>query len=561
MSQGAMKMASRREVLAILSAAGLGSATFCRAFAASWEEGTPITRQAVENALWIANAPRSQTQVNQLTEKINQLLEGENKLRIWPLDDTTPMAAVFSPHFFADPPEIDRQKQKEIIRCGIESSDQIPEWDDESAVASASLAQLGKGIRLGRWSSQQLTRRCLDRLEKYDPLLRCVVTRTERLAMEQAARADQEMQRGIDRGPLHGIPWGAKDILSVPGYPTTWGAASYRQKVRGETATVIERMEEAGAVLVAKLSTGTLAWGDQWHEALTRNPWNLEEGSSGSSAGSAAAVSAGLVPVALGSETLGSIISPAMRCATTGLRPTFGRVSRYGAMTLGWTLDKIGPFARHAQDCAVVLAAIAGADGRDPTVVDRPFASPVLLSAQGMKIGVHESKLNDSEVAAIEILERAGAQRVPLEFPPCEVLEELLVALDSESASMHDPIYRSVENDELLGKWGPTFHGAQWIKAVHYIRSLRARVPVIQQTEQALREVDVLIGLSSLVRTNLTGHPSLVVAFGGGDQAQHPQPRTVVLSARFFAEDRLIAAGMQLQQAAPPTPSLPSLAQ
>jgi Asp-tRNA(Asn)/Glu-tRNA(Gln) amidotransferase A subunit family amidase len=553
-----MKMASRRDVLAILSAGGLGSTTFCRAFAASWEEGTPVTRQAVEQALWIANAPRSQQQVDHLTEKITQLLEGENKLRIWPLEETTPMAAVFSPHFFADPPKIDRQKQKETIRCGIESSEQIPDWEDESAVASASLAQLGKGLRGGRWSSQQLTRRCLDRLAKYDPLLRCVVTSTERLAMEQAARADEELQRGIDRGPLHGIPWGAKDILSVPGYPTTWGAASYRQTVRSETATVVERMEEAGAVLVAKLSTGTLAWGDQWHEALTRNPWNLEEGSSGSSAGSAAAVAAGLVPVALGSETLGSIVSPAMRCATTGLRPTFGRVSRYGAMTLGWTLDKIGPFARHVEDCAVVLAAIAGADGRDPTVVDRPFASPVHLPVQGMKIGVDGG--SESELSAIEILERAGAERVPLEFPPCEVLEELLVALDSESASMHDSLYRSVEEDKLLGKWGPTFHGAQWIKAVHYIRSLRARVPVIQQTEKAMREVDVLIGLSSLVRTNLTGHPSLVVAFGGGEQAQHPQPKTVVLSARFFAEDRLIAAGMQLQQAAPPTPNLPSLA-
>jgi hypothetical protein len=272
MTQGAMKMASRRDVLAILSAGGLGSTTFCRAFAASWEEGTPVTRQAVEQALWIANAPRSQQQVDRLTEKITQLLEGENKLRIWPLADTTPMAAVFSPHFFANPPEIDRQKQKETIRCGIESSEQTPDWDDESAVASASLAQLGKGLRLGRWSSQQLTRRFLDRLEKYDPQLRCVVTRTERLAMEQAARADDELQSGIDRGPLHGIPWGAKDILSVPGYPTTWGAASYREKIREETATVVQRMEEAGAVLVAKLSTGTLAWGDQWPEAPRQSP-------------------------------------------------------------------------------------------------------------------------------------------------------------------------------------------------------------------------------------------------------------------------------------------------
>ena len=281
-----------------------------------------------------------------------------------------------------------------------------PGTDDD--LAFLPLAKLAHLVRTKQVSSVELTKLYLDRLKKYDPALLCVVSLTEELALKQAKQADEEIAAGKYRGPLHGIPWGAKDLIAYPGYKTTWGAGPYKDQTLDTKATVAKRLEEAGAVLVAKLTLGALAMGDQWFGGMTRNPWNVKEGSSGSSAGSAAAVAAGLVGFAIGSETLGSIVSPCTRCGVTGLRPTFGRVSRHGCMTLSWTMDKLGPIARSVEDCALVFGAIHGADGLDPTAVDRPFDWPAKKGPKGLKVGYFETKKSPDERKELKMLKDLG---------------------------------------------------------------------------------------------------------------------------------------------------------
>ena len=283
---------------------------------------------------------------------------------------------------------------------------------------SCPVARLAGLVRSGQVKSVELTKLYLDRLKRFDPILKCVVTLTEDLALKQAARADAEIAAGKYRGPLHGIPWGAKDLIAYPGYPTTWGAPQFKGRVLDEKATVAARLDEAGAVLVAKLSLGALAMGDQWFGGKTRSPWDPRRGSSGSSAGSAAAVAAGLVGFAIGSETLGSIVSPCRACGASGLRPTFGRVSRHGCMSLSWSMDKIGPIARSVEDCALVFDAIHGHDGLDATAVDQPFAWPPRVELGRLKVG-YLGKPEESLEAREElrILRGLGFELVPDRAP------------------------------------------------------------------------------------------------------------------------------------------------
>ncbi len=362
----------RRQLLARLAALGIGGIAFQRALAASVSGQAKVTAEMIRSAQWIADIELTEAQQAEVAKELNKYLEGQRALLQYAIDADVSPAIAFVPHFFVESNAIGEAERKKMFRADASAPESLPDGIDDPLLPFASIAQLAKGLRQKRWSSQQLTSLYLDRLAKYDPVLRCVVQRTEDLAMQQAKRADRELQEGRDRGPLHGIPWGAKDIIAVPPFRTTWGAKPYREKVRPNRATVYDRLQDAGAVLLGKLSVGTLAWGDIWHEGMTRNPWNVAEGSSGSSAGSCAATVAGLCGFAIGSETLGSIVSPTQRCRVTGLRPTFGRVSRYGCMTLSWTMDKVGPIGRTVEDCALIFAAIAGSDGRDPTVVDRP---------------------------------------------------------------------------------------------------------------------------------------------------------------------------------------------
>ncbi|MCZ6600105.1 MAG: amidase, partial [Acidobacteria bacterium] len=437
------------------------------------------------------------------------------------------------------------------------------------------VTELGPMLRSGQVTSTELTHLYLDRIEEYDPALRCVITTTRDLALAQAEKADRELRAGRDRGPLHGIPWGAKDLLAVPGYPTTWGAKPFRDQVRPETATVVSRLREAGAVLVAKTSCGALAWGDVWFDATTKNPWNGEQGSSGSSAGSASATAAGLVGFSLGTETLGSIVSPCTRCGCTGLRPTFGRVSRHGAMALSWSMDKIGPICRSVEDCALVFHAIHGSDGRDPSVADRPFTWPLSRDPRALRVGYVRGLFDEDRTADVEdddrremirewqefdratlkTLEDLGFQLIPMELPATYPVGSLSFILAAEAAATFDHLTRSGLDDTLVRQsadaWPNVFRQGQMIPAVEYLRANRIRTLVMKEMEELMAGIDLYVSPtfagSNLLLTNLTGHPQVVLP--NGFRAGDGTPTSITFTGRLFGETELLAVARAYQEA------------
>ena len=410
-------------------------------------------------------------------------------------------------------------------------------------LAFATVPQLAELIRTRKISSTELTQMYLARLKRYGPRLNCIVTLTDDLALKQAAAADAEIKRGKYRGPLHGIPWGAKDLFATKGIKTTWGAEPYRDQVIDYDSTVVERLNDAGAVLVAKLSMGALAQGAKWFGGVTRNPWQPDEaqtGSSGSSAGPAAATAAGLVGFSIGTETLGSIVSPSSRCGVTGLRPTYGRVSRYGAMGLSWTMDKIGPICRGVEDCAAALHALYGPDGKDITVGDAPFNWNPDTNISTLRIGYLKTEFeppastaaNEQQRAqgeqrravyktALEVLEKAGAKLVPIELPKFSA-GSLRFILSAEAAAAFDDITRDGRVNQLSGQapndWPNTFRTSRFIPAVEYLRAQRARTLLMHEMEKLMSQWDVFVspapGSASLLVTNLTGHPAVVLPCG-----------------------------------------------
>jgi Asp-tRNA(Asn)/Glu-tRNA(Gln) amidotransferase A subunit family amidase len=569
-----------------VSAIGIGSVTFQRALAHKAVTTGEITEAMIREAQWIADLELTEDEIKALLKELKAQQENERKLRECALDADVGPASVFTPYFFAE--NIPASEEPGNSSSAVAPNRSVPlwnraaigtmeshvsnrvDWNDESSIAAAGVLEQAEGIRSGKITSKRLTELYLARLKKHDPVLRCVVNLTEERALQQAAKADTELGQGLDRGLLHGIPWGAKDIIAIPPFKTTWGGKPYRDQVRPNMATVVDRLDQAGAVLLGKLSVGTYAWGDVWYDGTTKNPWNVEQGSSGSSAGSSSAVGAGLCTFALGSETLGSIVSPTRRCRVMGLRPSFGRVSRYGCMPLAWSMDKIGPIARHAIDCGIVLSAIHGFDGKDPTAVDRPFAPLKDFSVQGLKIGIVEGQLSESEKIVLEQLKADGAKLVTLAYPTTIPQEALMVGLDVESASMFDSLFRTSQSEEDFGLWGPSFRKSQFVRGIHYVQSMRARTLLIQETEKVLREVDVVLGSDDLLRTNLTGHPSMVVRCGtqelrrekkeGEEDTAIPMaPRTIKLTAKYFSESILVSLGHHLQMALPPEPVLPAM--
>jgi Asp-tRNA(Asn)/Glu-tRNA(Gln) amidotransferase A subunit family amidase len=420
---------------------------------------------------------------------------------------------------------------------------EVPAFKSVDDLAFATVPQLAELIRTKKITSTELTRMYIARLKKFGPKLLCVVTLTEDLALKQAADADAEIKRGKYRGPLHGIPWGAKDLFSTKGIKTTWGAEPYRDQVIDYDSTLVERLNEAGAVLVAKLSMGALAQGPRWFAGVTRNPWvpdDAQTGSSGSSAGPASATAAGLVGFSIGTETLGSIISPSSTCGVTGLRPTYGRVSRYGAMGLSWTMDKIGPICRGVEDCAAALNAIYGPDGKDITVGDAPFNWNPDTNISALRIGYLKTEFdgagftpnNDQQrqqfaqrnalyKTALEVLEKAGAKLVPIEMPKFSTAS-LRFILTAEAAAAFDDITRDGRVNQLSGQnpgdWPNTFRTSRFIPAVEYLRAQRARTMLIHEMEKLMSQWDVFVspapGSSSLLVTNLTGNPAVCVPCG-----------------------------------------------
>jgi Asp-tRNA(Asn)/Glu-tRNA(Gln) amidotransferase A subunit family amidase len=407
----------------------------------------------------------------------------------------------------------------------------MPPFRTAEDLAFCTVAQLASLVRARRISPVELTEMYLARLKRYGPRLLCVVTLTEELALSQAREAEREIKSGRYRGPLHGIPWGAKDLLATRGIKTTWGAEPYREQVIDYDATVVERLREAGAVLVAKLSMGALAMGGRWFGGMTRNPWQIDEtsvGSSGSSAGSAAATAAGLVGFSIGTETLGSIVSPSSRCGVVGLRPTYGRISRYGAMGLSWTMDKIGPICRGVEDTAIVLDAVYGPDDRDRTVGDAPFNWAPERPLAGMRIGYLRAEFergNDERKAlyqtALDALRKAGARLEPIELPTFPT-QSLRIILNAEAAAAFDDITRDGRVSQLSGQgpndWPNSFRTSRFIPAVEYLRAQRARTLLQREMDALMKNWDVFVspapGSASLLVTNLTGHPAVVLPCG-----------------------------------------------
>lgn len=432
----------------------------------------------------------------------------------------------------------------------------LPRLSTDDDLAFASVHELASLLRAGKTTSAQLTALALARLKAHDPVLRCVVTLLEEQARAAAARADAEIAEGKWRGPLHGIPFGAKDLLAWPGAPTTFGAEPFREQVLEVEATALAKLRDAGAVLVAKLSLGALAMGDVWFGGRTRNPWNPEQGSSGSSAGSAAAVAAGLVPFALGSETYGSIVSPCSRCGATGLRPTFGTVSRFGAMPLSWSMDKLGPIARTAADCALVFDAIRGPDGRDPDAVAAPFAWQRGADVRGLRIGHLEGngggdRGRAATGAVLECLERAGAAVRAVRLPDLPA-RSLLLILFAEAATVFDDLAREGGLRALgaqgPGDWPNLLRSARFVSAVEYLRALRVRTALIERTHEALADVDVVVAPPSgnaLAVTNLTGHPCCVLPAGARDDGT---PRAATVLGRLWREADVLAVAEHWQR-------------
>jgi Asp-tRNA(Asn)/Glu-tRNA(Gln) amidotransferase A subunit family amidase len=441
-------------------------------------------------------------------------------------------------------------------------------------LAFSPVTQLSDLIRRREITSADLTKMYLARLEKHGEALKCVVTLTRDLALAQAAQADKDLRAGRYRGQLHGIPWGAKDLFATKGFRTTWGAKPYENQVIDLDATVVERLREAGAVLVAKLSMGSLAQGGVWFGGSTKNPWNTERSSSGSSAGPAAATAAGLVGFAIGTETLGSIISPSSTCGAVGLRPTYGRVSRYGAMALSWTMDKIGPICRSVEDCAIAFNAIYGADGRDESVVDAPFDWNPRLPIARLKIGYLKGDFENPTMppsanteearrrfqaraagmaAALDAFRKIGANLVPVELPdyPAQAIRFILSA---EAAAAFDDLTRTRGVDQLTeqgpGDWPNTFRTSRFVPAVEYLRAQRARTLLMRKYDELMATCDVFLsatGGASLTATNLTGHPALCLKAGFVDK----MPWALMITGRLYDEATLLRAALAYERATP----------
>ncbi len=465
-----------------------------------------------------------------------------------------------------------------FVRARVDAGP-LPSSDED--IAWAPVTKLSEWIRTRKLTSERLTNIYLDRLKRLGPKVNCVITLTEEHALAQARQADKEIAAGKYRGPLHGIPWGGKDLLDTAGIPTTYGAEPFKDRVPSDNSVVVQRLNDAGAVLVAKLSMGALALNDVWFGGQTMNPWLLEEGSSGSSAGPGASTGAGLVGFAIGSETGGSIISPSMRCGVTGLRPTFGRVPRTGAMTLCWTLDKLGPMARGVEDTMLVLHAITGYDAGDTGSLPSKLDYDAREGVKGLKVGyfpkwMHEAPATDVDRASLAMLEKLGLVPVEVSLPdwPYDDLNTMLFA---EAAASFEKITLDHEVDEMKMQvpdaWPNMFREARFLSAVDFVQADRLRRKVAREMQRVMSEVDLLIVPSlrdeMLVIGNNTGHPSLTLRTGfvevskaRSDWAPDPQhplptfhpprrvPYGVTLLGRLFDEGTIMRVGVALERAA-----------
>jgi Asp-tRNA(Asn)/Glu-tRNA(Gln) amidotransferase A subunit family amidase len=526
----------RRHFVKLLAGLGVGTAVYQRALAAQVAREGAITAAMVKQAEWVAGVDLTDEEREKVANAIRSSLRDAEALRKVEIGYDVPPCLTFNPAPWLRP-------EAGVLRNQAVPRESHPPArpENEEALAFLPVTELSALLRTRQVTSTELTKLYLSRLKRFDPLLKCVVTLTEELALKQAARADAEIAAGRYRGPLHGVPWGAKDLIAHPGYKTTWGAEPFREQTIDEKATVAERLEEAGAVLVAKLTLGAIAEGDRWFGGMTRNPWDPRKGSSGSSAGSASAVAAGLVGFAIGSETLGSIVSPSRVCGTTGLRPTFGRVSRAGCMALSWSMDKLGPLARSVEDCALVLDAIHGFDGRDPAAVDHAFAWPPRRGLNGLKVGYIKGQKPADEREELKTLKTLGLDLVPIELPNDYPAGAVSMMLGLEAASAFEDITRK-KITEGLNAWPDRFRRNLFVPAMDYLRASRVRTLLIRSMAHLMETVDLYVHTGQdLVVTNLTGHPTVVIPDGFREVEGRRVPFPVMFTGRLFDETTILA--------------------
>jgi Asp-tRNA(Asn)/Glu-tRNA(Gln) amidotransferase A subunit family amidase len=494
------------------------------------------------------------TERDSLLNNLKDYQKAYEALHKYKLTNAVPMSLIFDPMPSGFQPEVTQKP----IDWGLPKEVALPANRDE--LAFFPVHRLAVLIKSKKISSTELTKLYLRRIKTYGDTLQCVITILEERALQQAKQADDEIAKGKYRGPLHGIPYGVKDLMNVEGTKTTWGATPYKDQSFDQSATVVKKLTEAGAVLVCKFTLGALAMGDIWYGGVTKNPWNLKQGSSGSSAGSASGTVAGLVGFAIGTETLGSIVSPSTRCGASGLRPTFGRVSRTGAMALSWSMDKIGPICRSALDAAIVLETIRGTDGVDKHVRNAAFNYSAKTDIKKLKVGylktlfdaTYSTKANDQKV--LDVLKSLGVELIPVELPQDIPVAAVRIMLTAEGAAAFDELTRSDMDDQLTDQrrqaWPNTFRAARFIPAVEYINASRIRQNLIEAYHEKTKDFDVIIspsfGGTQLLTTNLTGHPCMVVPNGFDDKGS---PTSISFLGKLFGEASVISVARAYQEA------------
>lgn len=512
-----------------------------------------INKDEIKNAEEIIGLEFTDAERDSMLNNLEEQLSNYMNIRNIELNNNVMPAIIFNPI----PQNFQMPNETKGVKFSSYKNTKLPK--DINELAFYSIGQLAELIRTKQITSTKLTEFFIDRLKKYDTKLHCVIAITEQRALAQAKKMDEEITKGKYRGLLHGIPFGVKDLFATKDYKTTWGAMPYKDQMIDEDATVITKLENAGAVLCAKLTMGALAWGDVWFGGKTRNPWDTTKGSSGSSAGSASSVSAGLLPFAIGTETYGSIISPSTVCGTTGLRPTYGRVSRTGVMALSWSMDKIGPICRTTEDLAIVFNAIQGPDGIDQTLYDIPFNYEPEIDIKKLKIGYLKNDFDErygfhtNDSLTLVKLKELGAELIPIELPEFPV-NDMTIILSAESAAAFDELTRSNQDDLLVRQiknaWPNSFRSSRFIPAVEYINANRIRFLMIQKMKGLMEQVDFYLAPSQIgdneITTNLTGHPCVVLPNGFSEDGT---PTSITFIGRLFDEGRLIAFAKIYQDA------------
>ena len=549
--------ASRRQFLAVCLRFGFGGTMLPGVLWAGLQESAQerVTLAMVREASALAGLSLSAEDQEGMIATLNRILETTEELHVSPAENSAPSPLHFDPRVPGYPIVVKNRPFRPFSPQRRERPTTLEE------VAFWPITHLADLLRRSEVTALELTDMYLGRLERYNRALNCVVNLTAERARAQARTLDRELAAGQYRGVLHGIPWGVKDIVSARGYPTTWGAAPFTRRVIEEDATVVERLDAAGAVLVAKLSTGELAFGDQWYGGRTNNPWNPEQGSSGSSAGSASAAAAGLVAFAIGSDTGGSILSPALRCGVVGLRPTFGRVSRHGVMAAGWTLDKIGPMCHTVEDCAIVLEAIAGPDGRDLSVREGvPLGWDADESARGLRVGVVEGLLDAEPDAAarangqrvLDALRDAGLGIQTLEVPESNLT--YFIEYTERAAGFETFVQRGEDRGLRRQRRASELRAYHLVTAVDYLQANRERHRLMAEYARATADADVVIAgrvtLDAATSLNpllsMTGHPTVALPTGFRDDGT---PTGITLAGRLYDEAGLLLVARVIETA------------